>query len=100
MQDAYFSCGALDVIAIRAYSVGDFETLKLKTFVDKANNAVKNLIIQEWGVCYTDSPNNNCHGGSPIDYSARDHNICTWASQIDAAGIPVLLVDSPQRRLS
>jgi len=88
VEDAYFSCGALDVIAIHAYGVGDFDTSKLKTYVDKASNAGKKLIMQEWGACYTDNPNNNCHGGSPIDSGARDNNIRTWASQFDAAGIP------------
>ena len=78
MQDVYFSCSALDVIAIHVYSVGDFDTLELKTFVDKTNNASKKLIMQEWGACYNDNPNNDCHGGSPID-SSLVHTATTFA---------------------
>jgi mannan endo-1,4-beta-mannosidase len=88
LLDSYFSCAALDVLAIHAYGVGDFETAKLKTYVDHAKTAGKKLIMQEWGACYTDASNNNCNGGSPISTSARDANIKKWAAQIDAAGIP------------
>ncbi|KAF2450916.1 glycoside hydrolase family 5 protein [Karstenula rhodostoma CBS 690.94] len=88
LLDQYFSCAALDVLAIHAYGVGDFDTAKLRTYVDHAKSASKKLIMQEWGACYTDASNNNCNGGSPISTSARDANIKKWAAQIDAAGIP------------
>ncbi|KAJ4401620.1 hypothetical protein N0V91_007792 [Didymella pomorum] len=88
LLDQYFSCAALDVLAIHAYGVGDFDTSKLKPYVDRAKSANKKLIMQEWGACYTDASNNNCNGGSPISSTARDTNIKKWAAQIDAAGIP------------
>lgn len=108
LLDPYFSCASLDVLAIHAYGVGDFDTAKLKTYVDHAKSAGKKLIMQEWGLsplialsspyhsltlihigaCYTDASNNNCNGGSAISTSARDANIKKWAAQIDAAGIP------------
>ncbi|KAL5424669.1 hypothetical protein PMIN04_003052 [Paraphaeosphaeria minitans] len=88
LLDSYFSCAALDVLAIHAYGVGDFDTAKLKTYVDHAKMAGKKLIMQEWGACYTAAPNNDCNGGSPISAGARDANIKKWAAQIDAAGIP------------
>ncbi|EXK36114.1 hypothetical protein FOXG_13531 [Fusarium oxysporum f. sp. lycopersici 4287] len=70
LLDAYFTCDSLD------------------PFVDKAKKAGKKLIMQEWGVCYTDAENNNCNGGSSVPASTRDDNIKKWAANIDAAGIP------------
>ncbi|KAL1602895.1 hypothetical protein SLS59_004550 [Nothophoma quercina] len=88
LLDPYFSCAALDVLAIHAYGVGDFDTAKLKTYVDRAKSSNKKLIMQEWGACYTDAANNNCNGGSPLATATRDTNIKKWAAQIDASGIP------------
>ncbi|KAG9199008.1 hypothetical protein G6514_009193 [Epicoccum nigrum] len=88
LLDSYFTCAALDVLAIHAYGVGDFATSELKKYVTRAQTAGKKLIMQEWGACYTDAANNNCNGGSPIGVGARDANIKKWAAQIDAAGIP------------
>jgi mannan endo-1,4-beta-mannosidase len=88
LLDPYFSCAALDVLAIHAYGVGDFSTSKLKTYVDRATSSNKKLIMQEWGACYTDTENNNCNGGTPLSTATRDGNIKKWAAQIDAAGIP------------
>ena len=87
LLDPYFSCAALDVLAIHAYGVGDFDTAKLKTYVDRAKSSNKKLIMQEWGACYTDAANNNCNGGSPLATATRDTNIKKWAAQIDASGI-------------
>ncbi|KAI8943030.1 hypothetical protein NX059_001066 [Plenodomus lindquistii] len=84
----YFSCPALDILAIHAYGVGDFATAALEPYVQKAKDAGKMLIMQEWGACYTDALNNNCNGGNPIDEGARDANIREWAASIDKAGIP------------
>ncbi|KAB5578651.1 glycoside hydrolase superfamily [Coniochaeta sp. 2T2.1] len=88
LLDPYFSCPALDVLAIHAYGPGDFDTSRLTTYVTKARNAGKKLIMQEWGACCTDAPNANCNGGSPLAESVRDENIRRWAASIDAAGIP------------
>ena len=88
LLDPYFTCAALDVLAIHAYGVGDFATSELKKYVTRAQKAGKKLIMQEWGACYTDASNNNCNGGSPISVGARDTNIKKWAAQIDGAGIP------------
>ncbi|GKT59711.1 hypothetical protein ColTof4_10934 [Colletotrichum tofieldiae] len=88
LLDPYFSCGALDVLAIHAYGVDDFATSNLRRYVTKAQNAGKKLIMQEWGACYTNAPNHNCNGGVPLSASVRDTNIRNWAASIDAAGIP------------
>jgi mannan endo-1,4-beta-mannosidase len=48
--DAYFSCDALDVIAIHAYGIGDLNKDELLPYVKKAQNAGKKLIMQEWGM--------------------------------------------------
>ncbi|XPS81813.1 Mannan endo-1,4-beta-mannosidase [Ascochyta lentis] len=88
LLDAYFTCPALDILAIHAYGIGDFETSKLKTYVDHAKSAGKKLIMQEWGACYHNTPNNKCDGTVPLATSTRSANIATWASLIDSAGIP------------
>ncbi|KAF5011463.1 hypothetical protein FDECE_2428 [Fusarium decemcellulare] len=88
LLDPYFSCASLDVLAIHAYGTADFATSKLQPYVTKAKNAGKKLIMQEWGACYTNAPNHDCNGGSPLDRGTRDSNIRKWASSIDAAGIP------------
>ncbi|KAF4996702.1 hypothetical protein FGRMN_4360 [Fusarium graminum] len=88
LLDGYFTCSSLDVLAIHAYYGGDFDTSKLQQYVTKAKNNGKKLIMQEWGVCYTNAENNNCNGGSPLPASTRDATIKKWAAQIDAAGIP------------
>ncbi|KAF2993031.1 hypothetical protein E8E13_000043 [Curvularia kusanoi] len=88
LLDSYFTCAALDILAIHAYGVGDFATSELNKYVSRVQATGKKLIMQEWGSCYTDAANNNCNGGSPISASARDANIKKWAGQIDAAGIP------------
>ncbi|KAK2050945.1 beta-1,3-mannanase [Colletotrichum caudatum] len=88
LLDPYFSCAALDVLAIHAYGTSDFETARLHEYVLKAQNAGKKLIMQEWGACYTDAPNHDCNGGSPLDQTVRNANIKSWAASIDAAGIP------------
>ncbi|CAI6099504.1 unnamed protein product [Clonostachys chloroleuca] len=88
LLDSYFNCDALDVLAIHAYGIGDFETSKLKPYVKRAQDAGKMLIMQEWGACYTDASNNDCNGGTPLDAGTRDINIKAWAAKISAAGIP------------
>jgi mannan endo-1,4-beta-mannosidase len=75
LLDPYFSCKALDVLAIHAYGTGDFATSALQPYVTKAQNAGKKLIMQEWGSCYTTASNNNCNGGSALSSSTRDANI-------------------------
>ncbi len=88
LLDGYFSCSALDVLAIHAYGTGDFATSALKPYVTKAQQAGKKLIMQEWGSCYTSASNNNCNGGSPLDSNTRANNIKNWSASIAAAGIP------------
>lgn len=49
LLDAYFSCPALDVLAIHAYGAGDFATSALQPYVQRAQDSGKKLIMQEWG---------------------------------------------------
>ena len=86
--DAYLSCAALDVIAIHAYGVGDLTKDALQPYVQKAQKAGKKLIMQEWGMCYFDTANNNCDSGTPLSAAARDANIKKYADSISQAGIP------------
>ena len=88
VQDAYFYCAALDVIAIHAYGVGDLTKEALQPYVTKAQNAGKKLIMQEWGMCYFDTSNNNCPKGTPLSAATRDANIKKYADSISQAGIP------------
>ncbi|KAL2798176.1 glycoside hydrolase superfamily [Aspergillus keveii] len=88
LLDGYFTCDALDVLAIHAYGVADFATEKLTPYVDRALAAGKKLVMQEWGACYTTAENHACNGGTPLNVDTRDTNIRSWASSIDAAGIP------------
>lgn len=90
VQDPYFSCDALDMIAIHAYGTGDLTTDALAPYVQKAVDSGKKLVMQEWGMCYFDSSNNNCFkdGASPLDSNTRDNNIKTYANNIAQAGVP------------
>lgn len=88
LLDPYFSCSALDVLAIHAYGTSDFPTSTLKPYVSKALASGKKLIMQEWGACYYGSVNNRCNPSAPLSQSSRDGNIKSWASSIAAAGIP------------
>lgn len=88
VQDPYFSCAALDVIAIHAYGVGDLTKDALAPYVQKAQKAGKKLIMQEWGMCYFDTSNNNCPKGTPLSAAARDANIKKYADSISQAGVP------------
>lgn len=54
LLDPYFACAALDMLAIHAYGVSDFDTSRLQAYVTRATGAGKKLIMQEWGACYTD----------------------------------------------
>jgi mannan endo-1,4-beta-mannosidase len=75
LLNPYFSCAALDVLAIHAYGAGDLETAALRPYVERARINGKKLIMQEWGACYTEASNNNCNGGKPLDVGTRDANI-------------------------
>ncbi|KAL5361128.1 glycoside hydrolase superfamily [Aspergillus floccosus] len=88
LLDPYFSCAALDVLAIHAYGTSDFATSALKPYVSKALASGKKLIMQEWGACYYNFVNNRCSPSTPLSQSSRDGNIKAWASSIAAAGIP------------
>ena len=39
VQSAWLNCGALDVISLHAYGVGDFATSSLRPYVTEAQNA-------------------------------------------------------------
>jgi mannan endo-1,4-beta-mannosidase len=88
VQEAYFSCAALDVIAIHAYGLSDLTQTKLKPIVQKAQNAGKKLMMQEWGMCYFDTSNNNCPPGNALSAGTRDANIKKYADEISKSGIP------------
>jgi len=88
VQEAYFSCAALDVIAIHAYGLSDLTQTKLKPIVQKAQNAGKKLMMQEWGMCYFDTSNNNCPPGNALPSGTRDANIKKYADEISKSGIP------------
>ncbi|KAI6810821.1 hypothetical protein KC367_g7065 [Hortaea werneckii] len=87
-QDPYFSCAALDVIAIHAYGLGDLTKQALEPYVKKAQASGKKLIMQEWGMCYYDTSNNNCPTGDALSPLTRDNNIKKYADSIGLAGIP------------
>lgn len=91
LLDGYFNCGDLDILAIHAYGTGDYDTNKLASYVSKAQQYGKKLIMQEWGACYFNNANERC--GPPgqvgvLSESTRSNNIKQWASQISKAGIP------------
>lgn len=86
VQDAYLSCDALDAIAIHAYGLGDLTTDALAPYVEKAVNAGKKLYVQEWGICYWDSSNNNCPKSGVLDSDTRDGEISTYFNNIAQAG--------------
>ncbi|KAJ5147292.1 glycoside hydrolase family 5 protein [Penicillium atrosanguineum] len=88
LLDSYFSCKALDVLAIHAYGTGDFATDALTPYVSKAQKSGQKLIMEEWGACYFDSENNRCSISDPLSSGTRDNNIKSWADSISAAGIP------------
>lgn len=48
IQPDWLSCDALDVVAIHAYGVGDFDQTKLQGRISQAQAAGKKLILQEW----------------------------------------------------
>lgn len=87
-QDPYFSCAALDVIAIHAYGLVDLTKEALEPYVKKAQNSGKKLIMQEWGMCYYDTSNNNCPTGNALSTLTRDNNIKKYADAIGLASIP------------
>jgi mannan endo-1,4-beta-mannosidase len=76
------------VIAIHAYGLGDLTKDALAPYVKKAQDAGKKLIMQEWGLCYYDTSNNNCPKGNALSASTRDANIKKYADNISQAGIP------------
>lgn len=88
VKDGWLNCAALDVIAIHAYGVGDFSTNAIKPYVQRALNAGKKLIFQEWGACYFNTENNNCPTGGVLNTNTRNQNIQNWANGIAAAGVP------------
>lgn len=88
LQNGYFSCDALDVLAIHAYGTGDLTQDKLSPYVTKAQKAGKKLLMQEWGMCYFDTSNNDCPKGDALDPATRDANVAKYADAISKSGIP------------
>nr|POE78634.1 hypothetical protein CFP56_62885 [Quercus suber] len=88
LLDGYFTCDALDVLAIHAYGVEDLTQDKLSPYVTKAQNAGKKLLMQEWGACAFDTANKDCPQGNLLDTATRDQNIATFADNISKSGIP------------
>ena len=50
MQTAYLQCADIDIVAIHMYGTGDFDTSKISNYVQKAQQANKKLMVQEWYV--------------------------------------------------
>jgi len=88
LLDGYFTCDALDILSIHAYGDGDFSVDKLSPFVSKALDAGKMLVMQEWGACYYDSPNNRCSSSGALDSATRDANLKKWTDNFGQAGVP------------
>lgn len=88
MQPSWFTCDAIDIIAAHIYGVGDFDTNKIKNYVNKAVQNNKKMIVQEWGACYTTASNNQCNGGGVLNPTERGNNIKNWARQMSDAGTP------------
>ena len=76
------------MIAIHAYGTSDLTQSKLQPIVQKAQAAGKKLMMQEWGMCYFDTSNNNCPKGNALSASTRDANIKKYADEISKSGIP------------
>ncbi|GME50098.1 putative glycoside hydrolase family 5 protein [Neofusicoccum parvum] len=90
LLDDYFSCAALDVLAIHAYGTGDLTAAKLQPFVDRAAAAGKKLLMQEWGACYWASANNACHSAAVLSDAERGGNVEDWAGVFGGVGLPWL----------
>lgn len=48
MQSAYLQCEDIDIVAIHMYGAGDFSASKVGSYVTKAQQANKRLMVQEW----------------------------------------------------
>ncbi|CZT23756.1 uncharacterized protein RCC_09470 [Ramularia collo-cygni] len=91
VRDAYFSCDALDMIAIHAYDTNnDLTTGNLAKYVTNAVKNNKKLIMQEWGICYYNTDNKNCFKGDKQDSGTRDSLIKTYYDNIAQAGLPAM----------
>jgi mannan endo-1,4-beta-mannosidase len=88
LLDGYFSCPAIDVLAIHAYGPADMTASKLAPYVGKAAAARKMLLMQEWGACYHDTINNSCQVSGVLPETTRAANLRAWASAFGDAGVP------------
>lgn len=86
--DEYFQCAPLDVIGIHVYYYDEFSESRLQPYISKAQSTGKKLVMQEWGVCYYDSANQNCNQAGVLDPSTRDANIRNWAGSMNNVGLP------------
>ncbi|KZT67622.1 glycoside hydrolase family 5 protein [Daedalea quercina L-15889] len=91
VQPGFLNCTALDVISIHAYAVTDYYTSSdIESYVQQALDANTKFIVEEWGVCYYDTSNNDYPSGAALPTDTRNYNIQGWAANITAAGLPRL----------
>lgn len=88
LLDSYFSCPGIDILGIHAYGNGDLTKDKLAPYVTKAVQNNKKLVIQEWGACYHNTPNNNCQVSGVLPENTRAANLRSWAKAFGDAGVP------------
>ena len=50
VQQGWLECPAIDIVAVHAYGVGDFDTAKIQTYIDRAKATGSKLMFQEWCV--------------------------------------------------
>jgi mannan endo-1,4-beta-mannosidase len=86
--DDYFNCAPLDVIGIHVYYYDEFSASRLQPYIEKASSSGKKLVMQEWGACYFDTPNQSCSQSGVLDSSTRDSNIRNWAGSMNSVGLP------------
>jgi mannan endo-1,4-beta-mannosidase len=56
VQPDWLTCSSLDAISIHAYGTGDYDTSSIQTYVTRAQNAGKKLLMEEWSVaCFRPS---------------------------------------------
>lgn len=48
VQPDWLTCSALDAISIHAYGTGDYATSAIQTYVQRAQQAGKKLLMEEW----------------------------------------------------
>lgn len=86
--DEYFHCPSIDIVAVHAYG-GDLESGHLSRAVTKAQQNGKFVVIQEWGACYDNGPNEKCAAANGVaDNGSRNKYISDHANVMNNAGVP------------